>query len=90
MSVVNMDDFLTKKQQRSAMTKPDIIWQFSQHLKDYYKSKGQDVAVYVSSKVSINGGNYYTLIDSNVDLASVEWHHLKHHDWILPSKQATE
>ncbi|MAX70487.1 MAG: hypothetical protein CMC76_05200 [Flavobacteriaceae bacterium] len=83
---VRMKDFLTKKQQRSATTKPDVIWQFAQYLKKHFAEKGMDVEVHVRTRVSINGKSYENLIDSKVDLANEEWHHFKHHDWILPSK----
>ena len=83
---IKLDDYLTKKQQRGASTKPDIIWQFAQHLKKDFAKKGKSVKVYVRSYVSINGKPAKQLIDPKVDLASEEWHHFKHHDWILPSK----
>lgn len=83
---IKLDDYLSKKQQRSASTKPDIIWQFAQHLKRYYAKQGKSVKVYVKAYVSVNGKPAKQLIDSKVDLANEEWYHLKHHDWILPSK----
>lgn len=83
---IKLNDYLTKKQQRGASTKPDIIWQFAQHLKQDFAKKGKSVKVYVRAYVSVNGKQSKPLIDPNVDLASEEWHHFKHHDWILPSK----
>lgn len=84
---VDLNQFLTLKQQRSASTKPDIIWQFAQHLKRYYANRGQDVAVYVDAMVSVNGKPHKRLIDPGVDLANVEWQMFRHSNWILPSKQ---
>jgi uncharacterized membrane protein YphA (DoxX/SURF4 family) len=83
---IKLSDYLTKKQQRGASTKPDIIWQFAQHLKEDFAKKGKSVKVYVRAYVSINGKQPKPLIDPKVDLANEEWHHFKHHDWILPSK----
>jgi len=83
---IKLSDYLTKKQQRGASTKPDIIWQFAQHLKEDFAKKGKSVKVYVRAYVSINGKQSRSLIDPKVDLANEEWHHFKHHDWILPSK----
>jgi hypothetical protein len=83
---VNLNNYLSTKQKRTASTKPDVIWQFAQRLKEEYKKKGEDVAVYVNCKISINGKPYKTLIDSNMDLASVEWDIFKHNHWILPLK----
>ncbi|MFD2726173.1 HTTM domain-containing protein [Hyunsoonleella rubra] len=85
--IINQNDYLTKKQQRGAGTKPDVIWQFAQHLKTDFKSKGQDVAVYVQSKVSVNGKPFRDFIDSDVDIANTPWEPLKHSEWILPSKK---
>lgn len=83
---IKMTDYLTKKQIRSASSKPDVIWQFAQRLKKEYAKNGKDVKVYVDSKISINGRPYKRLIDQNVDLASVPWYWNKHSDWILPSQ----
>jgi len=84
---VKLKDYLSKKQIRNASTKPDVIWQFAQHLKKDFKAKGVDVEVYVNCKISVNGKPFKPLIDSKIDLASVKWKALKHSDWILPSKQ---
>ncbi len=85
--VIDLNKYLTKKQQRGATTKPDIIWQFARHLKQDFKAKGRDVAVYVSCKVSVNGKPLKRLIDPAVDIASVPWEPLKHAAWVLPSKK---
>lgn len=79
---------LSKKQRKSISSRPDFIWQMAQRIKKMEKEKGKDVAVYVTSKVKINDGTYYDFIDPEVDLASVPWHHFKHHDWILPSPES--
>ncbi len=83
---IKLDDYLTKKQQNGASTKPDFIWQFAQYLKKDFAKKGKSVKVYVRAYVSVNGKTSKQLIDPEVDLANEEWHHFKHHDWILPSK----
>ena len=82
---VNLYDYLTNKQVHLVSSKPDVIWQFSQRLKDIYANKGEDVAVYVDCKISINGGPHKQLIDPTVDLTTVKWDIFKHSDWILPS-----
>ena len=76
---------LSKKQKRSIRTKPDMIWQLAQRIKQFELEKGNDVAVFVNCQVRVNSGSYYPLIDSEVDLASVKWLHFQHNDWILPS-----
>jgi len=82
---IRLDDYLTKKQQRGASTKPDVIWQFAQHLKQDYAKKGKTIKVYVNAFVSINGKASKRFIDPKVDIANEEWHHFKHQDWILTS-----
>ncbi len=84
---IKLNDYLTKKQQRGASTKPDIIWQFAQHLKQDFAKKGKTVKVFVRAYVRVNGKPAKQLIDPKVDLANEEWHHFKHHDWILSSEE---
>ena len=83
---VKLEDYLTKKQQRLATSKPDVIWQFSQHLKKEFQAKGEDIAVFIDCKLSVNGKPYKQLINPEVDLTNVEWNVFKHSNWILPSK----
>lgn len=83
--IVFPKEYLTGKQQGAVGTKPDMIWQFARFLKKKYAEDGKDVAVYVRSKVSVNGRPVQTLIDERVDLAAEKWDPFKHHDWILPS-----
>jgi vitamin K-dependent gamma-carboxylase len=83
---IKLNDYLTQKQQRGVTTKPDMIWQFAQHLKQDFFKKGSSVKVYVRAYVSVNGKPTKQLIDPKVDIANEEWHHFKHHRWILPSK----
>ena len=84
--IINLDDYLTRKQKQKIAAYPDFIWQFAQHLKKEYALKGKNISVFAqNSKVSINGRPYRAFIDPKVDLANVNWDHFKHHDWILPS-----
>lgn len=84
---INLNDYLTKKQQRRVACYPDFIWQFAQHLKKEYAKDGKDIQVFVENKVKINQRPYQQFIDPKVDLASVPWKHFAHNDWILPSPQ---
>lgn len=83
---VKLRDYLSPKQKRLASSKPDIMWQFAQHLKSAYAAKGDSISVYVKARVRVNGKPGKQLIKPDVDLASVEWSPWKHSDWILPSK----
>lgn len=84
-TIVKLDNYLTRKQQHNARTKPDVIWQFAQHLKNEYKDKGEDVFVYVDCKIRVNGKPFKTLINPDVDLASEKWNVFNHSTWLLPS-----
>ncbi len=85
--IINLNNYLSSKQKRAASSKPDVMWQFAQRLKEKFKKEGQDIAVYVDSKISVNGKPFKAFTNPNVDIANVEWHTFKHSNWILPSKQ---
>jgi hypothetical protein len=84
---IKLDDYLSKNQQNIASSKPDVIWQFAQRLKQEFATKGKDIAVYVNCKISVNNRPFKQLIDPKVDLASVKWELFKHNVWILPSNE---
>ncbi|WP_033957309.1 HTTM domain-containing protein [Psychroserpens jangbogonensis] len=86
-TIINFDDYLSKKQRKPVSAKPDVMWQFAQHLKKEYAKKGIDIEVYVRAFVSVNGKPRKQLIDPKVDLANAKWNPFKHQEWILPSKQ---
>ena len=81
----NYNELLSNKQKYSFKTKPDLMWQLAQRIKNMEAEKGIDVAVYVDAKVKVNGGPFHQFTDPEVDLAAVKWQHFKHHEWILPS-----
>ena len=83
--LVNLDEYLTKAQKNKIACYPDFMWQFSQRLKQEYKEKGEEISVYVNSRVSVNGKPYQQFISPDIDLGKVTWNHFKHNDWILPS-----
>ena len=78
-------EYLTKSQQRNVRSKPDIIWQFAQHVKREQAALGKDVEIYVRCKVRINGRRSKMLIDPKVDLASVDWEWFAHNSWVKNS-----
>jgi len=86
-TIIKLDDYLTKKQKNIASSRPDVIWQFGQHLKQKFNSEGKDVTVHVDCRISVNGRPLKLLISPKTDLASVKWDALKHNEWILPSNE---
>ena len=85
-TIIKLKDYLSIKQRRNASTKPDVMWQFAQRLKQEYAAKDKDVAVYVDCRVSVNGRSFRQFTDKTIDIASLPWDVFKHTRWILPSK----
>lgn len=81
--IYSMRDVLTRKQKNSMSTQPDMIWQMAHYIKNEFKAKGMDVAVYANCKGAVNGSPWKTLIDPAVDLASTQWNYFRHEPWIL-------
>ena len=78
-------EYLSAKQARKIGARPDMIWQFSQRLKQEFAAKGFDqVEIYARSQVSLNGRKLQPLVHGAVDLANVDWHMFKASDWIVP------
>jgi hypothetical protein len=84
-TIIKLDEYVTKKQINMVSSRPDMIWQFAQRLKEIHTKVGNEVAVYVDCRISVNGRPLKLLIDPKVDLTSVRWNAFKHSDWILPS-----
>lgn len=80
-------EILGKKQSASVRTKPDIMWQLAQKIKEIESEKGRDVAVYLEAKVSVNQGPYFPFTNPEMDIAAEKWHPFKHSEWILPSPE---
>ncbi len=89
--IINYRKMVSPKQAGMLSTKPDVIWQFVQRLKEKYKAEGKTIEVYAThSKLSVNGKKYYPFINPKIDLASVKWDFFKHSNWILPSPNYNE
>ena len=84
--LVDKSNYLTPKQQRTIATRPDMCWQFVQHLK---KELGGDapVEIYAIGKVSLNGRTPAPLYNPERNLAEVKWYRFKKSDWLLPLEQ---
>ncbi|MEW5677525.1 HTTM domain-containing protein [Flavobacterium enshiense] len=74
---------LTPKQQQAMSAKPDMIWQMAQRIRNEYRDKNQEVAVYVNCSVSINGKPQQPIINPNVDLAAADWNYFGHSNWVI-------
>ncbi len=82
---VRPNKYLTDKQVRKMFTHPDMILQFAHLLRDDYAAKGVEAPeVYAEIRARLNGRNYQTYIDPEVDLAKIEWSPWQVSEWIVP------
>lgn len=80
--IIDPANYLHKYQARNVATRPDFIWQYARHIKHWYAQQGQDVAVYVKSNCSLNGRPPKPLVDTTVDIATMEWEPFAHNKWV--------
>ncbi len=79
---IDLKDYLTKRQRKKMIIKPDMILQFSKHLSESYYKKGyKKIEVYANIKVSLNGRTRQHLIDPSIDLSIIN---STNEEWIVP------
>jgi hypothetical protein len=79
---------LTPKQTDRIATRPDMIWQFVQVLKEEYRAQGIDpVEIRAVSRVSLNGRPHQPIVDPDYDMAKAQWHYFRSDDWIVPLRE---
>lgn len=84
VEIVRHSDFISKRQYEDMIGKPDLILQFAKFLKRHFKKEGfGDVAVFASSRVSLNGRPIIEMIQPGTDLAK-ESRTIKPYEWIRP------
>ncbi len=85
ITIVRPSEYLSGRQSRKAITRPDMIWQFAGHLEEIWKAKGEEnVAVFADLKVRLNGRRAQQFTNSRIDLTKEDWHHFGAEKWILP------
>ncbi|MDQ5934905.1 MAG: hypothetical protein QG574_2211 [Cyanobacteriota bacterium erpe_2018_sw_21hr_WHONDRS-SW48-000092_B_bin.40] len=83
VSIVNQQEWLTKRQMKVMKTQPDMVHQFCRWLADLEERKtGKRPHIRVKLIASLNGHPFRELIDPNVDLGS-EPFTLNHKSWII-------
>jgi vitamin K-dependent gamma-carboxylase len=82
VKIIFPQQFLTQKQYREMVGKPDYILQFAHHLKAKYPA----ASIHASSRVSVNGKPPREMIDRSIDL-SQRPRQVSVYDWILPGYQ---
>jgi vitamin K-dependent gamma-carboxylase len=81
--IVFPQKYLTKKQMKDMVGKPDSILQFAHYLKQVAGKK--NVAVHASARVSLNGMPKREMLDVRRDLSQEE-RELGSYDWVLKQK----
>jgi hypothetical protein len=81
---LDLADYLTPFQQQQMRSQPDMILQFAHFLRDKYEAEGeQNVEVYAKIQAKLNGRNYQSFVNKEIDLAQIEWSFFEHSDWIM-------
>jgi vitamin K-dependent gamma-carboxylase len=73
--------YLTKRQFQSMVGDPDLILQFAHFIKKQHHKRGQEVEVYASSLVSLNGKEQRELLKQGIDLSTIK-RSLEHYAWV--------
>jgi hypothetical protein len=85
---VDPSQHLTAKQADRVGTRPELIWQFAQHLRRYYAEQGvAPIEVYADGQASLNGHRMQPLVDPQVDLAAAAWPLVGRVEWIVPLQE---
>ena len=80
-------EYLSRRQHRKMLTRPDMIQQFCAHIAELMESKGfRNCSVRAVVYCSLNNHEPALLVDPEANLASVP-RNLSHASWILPQKQ---
>ena len=77
------DKYFDQCQLREIAVLPDITWQAARHIRDEYRQQNREVAVYAINKVCLNYREARLLIDTNVNLAGIDWQPFGAKSWIL-------
>jgi hypothetical protein len=84
MELVRPLEFITPKQYEDIVGKPDLILEFAHYLRDHYqKIWHSEVAVYATSRVSLNGRPRKEMIVPGTNLAK-EKRSILPYKWIQP------
>lgn len=84
ITYIDHREILSSKQSQIIATKPDVIWQFVQRIKNNYNADGKSIEIYaVNSRIGINGRPFKPFVNGEVDLSTVDWNTFCHSEWIL-------
>lgn len=90
MEKIDPLQFITPRQFDDLIGKPDLILEFAHLLKDHYREKrNEDVRVFASCRVSLNGRPYREMITPGTNLAEEE-RSLRPYPWVRPLEDIVE
>lgn len=82
---VEPEAYLSSRQARAILTRPDLIHDFAVFLADEARREGVgDVAVYAVIEKSLNGRPYQPYVDTETDLLSAGYNWFGSDRWVLP------
>lgn len=83
-TLVDLNEYLTPRQQKFIGTNPDFMVQFAHHLKETFEDDGYAAPeVYIESYLNLNGKGSKAFTDKTVNIANESWG-LAPKNWILP------
>jgi hypothetical protein len=80
---VDAAEYLTPMQVKMMSSQPDMILQFSHHLRDQFKPEFGEIAVYANSFVTLNGSGSKKFVNDSINLSSQK-RGFHNKIWILP------
>ena len=85
LGMVDPGNYLTPRQVEEMSSRPEMIWQFAQHIGEWAEAEGYgDVGVHASFHAGLNGRPTQPLTDPAVDLTKSPRPVWGQADWILP------
>lgn len=90
-SIFDPRTLLPSRQIRKMRNRPDMIYEYAQHLKQKGKENGvMNPDIRAISFVSLNGRSYQKMIDPTVNLAEAKYSPFTQSKWILPLEEGLE
>jgi vitamin K-dependent gamma-carboxylase len=77
-------DYLTRRQARIMLARPDMIWQFAKYLERKWHDDGhRSISVHARIGKSLNGRPMQVFIDPNIDLTAVRYSLFAGESWVV-------
>jgi hypothetical protein len=80
--IYRINDFF--KSQSGLKYNPYVIWKCAQFLSEKAKKEGAQATVHVLAYQSLNGSQFYSYINPNLDISKESFHYFGPNNWVLP------